>query len=287
LGGLFVGNQITQRNGTALFGAGRIDAIGERALEAAERQKYREFPKVSGRVARDEKGRIGRFGWKAQKARLEDFVLTACAVELGLHVPGHDQPPLPHNAKYKAPGLDLTKAQCDALVQFVSDLPAPTEQKPVHGKHSEYISAGKALFTSTGCAACHAEKLGDVEGIYSDLLLHDMGPGLTDLGSSYGIFQPNPSQPEPKRGELVKGGKKDPSVVAEPQEWRTPPLWGVRDSAPYLHDGRANTLEEAIAMHAGEADESTNRFNHLTPLQKQKLIAFLKSLVAPEHLASR
>src|SRR6185436_19809449 len=120
-------NSISQRNATALFGAGKIDAIPDRVLEAAAAKKHAEFPKVSGRVARDDQGSVGRFGWKAQKAGLEDFVLTACAVELGLDVPGHAQPPLPHKPDYKAPGLDLTKAECNALVKYVADLPAPTE----------------------------------------------------------------------------------------------------------------------------------------------------------------
>ena len=80
---------------------------------------------------------------------------------------------------------------------------------------------------------------------------------------------------------------KRPAVVATPQEWRTPPLWGVRDSAPYLHDGRASSLENAIALHGGQAQESAKQFAALTPQEKQKLMAFLKSLVAPDALAAR
>src|SRR5205823_3532735 len=66
-------SSITQRNATALFGAGKIDSIPESVLEAAAAKKHAEFPKVSGRVSRDDKGRVGRFGWKAQKAGLDDF----------------------------------------------------------------------------------------------------------------------------------------------------------------------------------------------------------------------
>ncbi len=290
--GFLVGNSsISQRNATALFGAGKIDSIPERVLEEAAAKKFADFPKVVGRVARDDKGRVGRFGWKAQKASLDDFVLTACAVELGLDVPGHPQPPLPHKADYKAPGLDLTQEQCNALVKYVAALPAPVELKAEHPKHAEFIASGKALFASVGCAACHTPKLGDVDGIYSDLLLHDMGPGLTDAGSSYGIFQPNPPPstpaPEKPREIVKKPAKTQPTVVATAQEWRTPPLWGVRDSGPYLHDGRAATLEQAVALHGGQAEESTKKFNALSLPEKQKLLAFLKSLVAPEQLAAR
>ncbi len=282
-------SSLSQRNATALFGAGKIDSIPERVLEEAAAKKFAEFPKVVGRVARDDKGRVGRFGWKAQKAGLEDFVLTACAVELGLDVPGHDQPPLPHKPDYKAPGLDLTRDECDALIKYVGELSPPAELKAEHPKHAEFIASGKALFASVGCATCHTPKLGDVDGIYSDLLLHDMGPGLTDAGSSYGIFQPNPQpSPQPKPDEIVRSsGRPLPSVVATAQEWRTPPLWGVRDSGPYLHDGRATTLEQAIALHGGQGEGSAKKFNGLSQAEKQKLLAFLRTLVAPEQLVAR
>jgi cytochrome c peroxidase len=65
------------------------------------------------------------------------------------------------------------------------------------------------------------------------------------------------------------------------QEWRTPPLWGVADSAPYMHDGRADTLLEAITMHDGEAAGTRDRFLHLPLADRLALIAFLKTLVAP------
>ena len=66
-----------------------------------------------------------------------------------------------------------------------------------------------------------------------------------------------------------------------PSEWRTPPLWGIADSAPYLHDGRAATLAEAIKLHAGQASSSANRFEGLSDVQKEELIAFLNTLRAP------
>jgi cytochrome c peroxidase len=66
------------------------------------------------------------------------------------------------------------------------------------------------------------------------------------------------------------------------QEWKTPPLWGVRDSGPYLHDGRAATLEEAIAWHGGEAYTSANRFARLPARQQAELASFLRMLAAPD-----
>src|SRR5262245_48459797 len=64
------GNRLSQRQTTALFGAGRIDAIPDKVLQAAAATKFVDFPEVAGRVSPMEKGGIGRFGWKAQMARL-------------------------------------------------------------------------------------------------------------------------------------------------------------------------------------------------------------------------
>jgi hypothetical protein len=65
------------------------------------------------------------------------------------------------------------------------------------------------------------------------------------------------------------------------QEWRTPPLWGVASSAPYMHDGRAATLVEAIALHGGEAKATTDRFLSLPTTQRLALLEFLSCLRAP------
>src|SRR5207302_2525840 len=133
---------------------------------------------------------------------------------------------------YQPPGLDLTLEQCNQLTAFVAALPRPLERDPAEGVALEKISAGKKLFLKVGCADCHTPDLGSVEGIYSDLLLHRMGAPLVG-GGSYN--EPPPEVPDAPPGQ---GPRAD--------EWRTPPLWGVADSAPYLHDGRAPTLQEAI-----------------------------------------
>ena len=66
--------------------------------------------------------------------------------------------------------------------------------------------------------------------------------------------------------------------MAAATEWRTPPLWGVADSAPYLHDGRAQTLDIAIATHDGEAAKTAARFRKLAPSDRKAVLAFLSSL---------
>ncbi len=180
----------SQRNATALFGTGMIDAIPDQVLEEAAKKTYKDFPEVSGRVAKLPDGKIGRFGWKAQKATLRDFTVTACAVELGLHVPEHPQSGSPNQPEYKPAGYDLTKQECDALVDYLRDLPAPEMRKAAHPDEQKYLAEGKAMFATVGCAACHTENLGEAKGIYSDLLVHDMGPDLGDTGS-YGVFLPD------------------------------------------------------------------------------------------------
>jgi CxxC motif-containing protein (DUF1111 family) len=260
-----------------------IDAIPDMAIEAAAGVVRRRHPEIKGRVCRLEDRRIGRFGWKAQVASLGEFVLTACAVELGLEVPGQAQGADPLDPAAKAPGLDLDAADCKALVDFVRGLPAPGRQS--HGD-AEAARAGEELFRTVGCAECHVPKLGEVEGIYSDLLLHDMGPDTGDTGS-YSAFRPGPSHPATG---TIAGGQHDAphrSSGASRQEWRTPPLWGVRDSGPYLHDGRAETLEQAIALHGGEGRPTALRYFALSPGGRATAIAFLKSLIAPTAAEDR
>jgi LSD1 subclass zinc finger protein len=268
----------SQRNPTPLFGAGLIDAVPDEVLREASRRRHRDFPEVTGRLALQADGRIGRFGWKAQTASLEDFVLTACAVELGLEVPGHSQGGVPSDPAYKGPGLDMDQRECDALIAFVRQLPAPEEQRPASDREeARLIASGREVFANVGCAACHTPDLGHASGIYSDLLLHDMGDELGDTGQ-YGIFVPD------SPGLLPGRPSGDGPIAARPasrREWRTPPLWGVRDSGPYMHDGRAETLEQAIALHGGQGEPSARRYFARTPRERLQLQTFLKSLVAP------
>jgi CxxC motif-containing protein (DUF1111 family) len=87
-------------------------------------------------------------------------------------------------------------------------------------------------------------------------------------GGSYN--EPPPQLPDVPPGEEPRA-----------DEWRTPPLWGVADSAPYLHDGRAPTLQEAIRLHGGQAANAAQRFARLNPAEQVQLIAFLKTLRVP------
>ncbi len=262
---------VTQRNPTPLFGAGLIDAISDEAIYAAAGEAASKASETHGRVHRLKGGRPGKFGWKAQVGSLQEFVLTACANELGLENPGHHQATDPLNPESVARTPDLTGAECDALVAYVRDIPRPTVLD-LGPTASASATAGRALFETVGCASCHRPSLGGVDGIYSDLLIHDMGPSLSDSGQYYG------------------SSDSDSSDGPKSSDWRTPPLWGLRESAPYLHDGRAETVADAIAQHGGEALGSAQRFAALSVEQKFQLQTFLKTLTAPARpaeLASR
>jgi CxxC motif-containing protein (DUF1111 family) len=275
----------SKRNTPPLFGAGLIDAIPDKVFAevAADQAKASddapqdsdlrrtlvEMP-VRGRVARLKDGHVGRFGWKASVASLREFTLQACSSELGLEVPGFARAAPPWKSDYKAPGIDLTREQCDTLTRFVASLPKPGVRPPDSPEQAGAIERGRQLFASVGCAVCHRQKLGDVDGIYSDLLLHDMGRELSDSGS-YTVLEP----------EIASKDKAKQPRPANEREWRTPPLWGLRDSAPYLHDGRAKTVADAVALHGGEGLTAAQAYTRLSAKEREQVELFLQTLVAP------
>ena len=271
-----------QRNTPALFGAGQIDAIPDTVLREAEKRLFPSFPEIHGRVSGLPDGRLGRFGWKSQMASLDDFVRAACSNELGLEVPGHHQVSLA-TAKQFDPSrlkLDMDEDQCKLLTRFVSRLAPPVRRPADNGAGPPW---GYMVFQSIGCATCHVPRLGAVRGLYSDLLLHDMGDPAADSAASYGGPVAHPTL-----GELAEAKEQTRrSGMAAPTEWRTPPLWGVADSAPYLHDGRANTLDDAIRLHDGEAARTKTRYTRLSSGDRRSLLSFLNSLtVSPERRKS-
>lgn len=296
----FVGSE---RNAPPLFGLGLIDRIPPQVLEEIAAAQSRAAQKdgsekrssaaadsrlsVLGRVSRLKDGRLGRFGLKGQIATLREFTIQACAQELGLEVPGFPQTAPPWNRNYKAPGLDLTADQCNALVKFVGSLPPPIRKPAESEQHAVEIAAGQKLFERIGCAVCHQPKLGEVEGIYSDLLLHDMGQSLTDNGVYGGSIIAGESgadriDPVPVLNSGQDAARNKPKFGASAREWRTPPLWGLRDSGPYLHDGRADTIGAAIAFHDGEGFDAADKFRGLSLRERHQIELFLQSLALPE-----
>jgi CxxC motif-containing protein (DUF1111 family) len=244
-------------NTPALFGAGLIDRISDQNIRDNSRQVAGATEGVKGRARVLPDGRVGKFGWRAQFATLEEFVAAACANEIGLGTPlGPSAKPLNKPGYWTGPP-DLDRHQFSALVGFVKRLPRPVREAP------DRADKGEALFRKIGCATCHTPDLGGVSGIYSDLLLHRVG-SYFDTSSLPG--------PGPSDHPLL-------------DEWKTPPLWGVADSAPYFHDGTCETLRDAILRHQGEAKKVTEAFNRLGRDGQEKVVAFLRTLKAPPGAA--
>jgi CxxC motif-containing protein (DUF1111 family) len=264
-------NVVAERQSTPLFGLGLIEAIPDAAITAnANRAKP---DGIAGRaamivdVATGER-RVGRFGWKAQQATLLAFAGDAYRNELGItnrffpteNAPNGNQALLAAFDTAADPEDDVDPAtgrgDVDALEDFMRLLaPPPRAQATASSR------AGEGLFQAINCTGCHTPTL--VTGpnriaaldrkavaLYSDLLLHDMGA----LGD--GIAQAD----------------------AGMREMKTPPLWGLRASAPYLHDGRAVTIEQAVRQHDGEARRVRERFEALNPAQRRQLLDFLGTL---------
>jgi CxxC motif-containing protein (DUF1111 family) len=288
--------ELAQRNSPALWGLSAIEWLREqrgswdRARFAKEQRGQHAW--ISGRIPRTDVGDEGWYGWRGQTGSLHDFVLNACTHELGLAVPDRTQPASPADsaqdrlrASRHERKLDLTKFQCESLTEFIRSLPRPQQQLPEGREAQAMVQAGEAVFEQIGCAACHPRELGGVNGLFSDLLLHDMGTSLSDHSSAHP--EVIPGQTIRTGGNGYSGGRvvgrTAPRTVACDcdREWRTPPLWGVADSSPYLHDGRATSLDEAILLHGGEAAPAAHSFEILHENERWNLLAFLESLRAP------
>jgi CxxC motif-containing protein (DUF1111 family) len=262
-------------NSTALFGAGWVDRISgktihqlglRKAVASITDELTGEFDGIlPGRPRVLPDGRIGKFGWKAQFASLEEFVAAACANEIGLGNPKMEQArPIGHD--YPSVPADLDRRQFAHLVAFVDTLPRPALVEPSEPAAAEVVARGRAAFARVGCASCHTPDIGGVEAVYSDFLLHRLddrsrgGSGYTTISS--------PEVPLPHAFPL-------------PEEWKTPPLWGVADSAPYFHDGSSKTLDAAIHRHHGDAQSVLENFQRLPGGDREAIHAFLKALKAP------
>ncbi len=264
-------NVIAHRQSTPLFGLGLIEAIPDRdilrnvqraPIDGIRGRASMVLDVVSGET------RVGRFGWKAQLSSLLAFAGDAYLNEMGITSRFFPEENAPNGDATKLAAYDnvadpedepdpLTgKGDIDAAADFMRFL-APPPPLPL----TPSAAAGRQVFQQLNCAGCHtplmqtgpnsiaALNLKPV-ALFSDLLLHDMGA----LGD--GIVQDQ----------------------AGPRDLRTAPLWGLRASAPYLHDGRAATLDDAIRAHDGEARNPRDRYLTLSPTQRQQLFDFLNSI---------
>jgi CxxC motif-containing protein (DUF1111 family) len=267
-------NTVVERITTPLFGAGLLEAVPDdtlRALASASKPDG-----VRGRAAEivdpvSGKPRVGRFGWKAQHATLDAFAADAYLNEMGITSPVFPTENAPNGKTELIAQEDQTadpedtdseagKADFIRTAEFMRLL-APVARVSGSDPSSAAALNGEKVFGQIGCVVCHTPSLKTGKSTvaalseksvpaYSDLLLHDMGA----LGDG-----------------LVQG-------AAGLREMRTAPLWGLRLRQRYLHDGRASTLELAVAAHDGEGKASRDRFQSLTPANREALLKFLRSL---------
>ncbi len=231
-----------------VLGLALIEAIATDTIVALEDPDDADGDGISGRVHWIDETRIGRLGWKAQVPNVREFARDALGAEMGMTVPQEDGFTFGAFADADdALDPEISVEDLDALSLYMRRLGPPPAPGPEH-------AAGAALFEEVGCGSCHVPSLPSELGpvrLYSDLLLHDVAPE-SFLGIDDG--------------------------AATGREFRTPPLWGLSASAPYMHDGRAETAEQAVMVHAGEATVSVAAFEALTPADRATLLGFLEAL---------
>jgi len=264
-------NVVARRLSTPLYGLGLIEAIPDETLIAnAERQKALGLNGVPSLVTDPASGkvRVGRFGWKAQQATLLAFSADAFVNEMGITnrlFPSENAPNgnvallarFDRVADPEDPVDPVTgKGDIDVVADFMRYLaPPPSVQ------FTQTALQGRATFEQIGCSGCHTPQMStganEVQALnfkalflYSDLLLHDMG----SLGD--GIAQ----------------------GTAGTRDMKTAPLWGLRARAPYLHDGRAGTVDQAIRLHDGEAATVRDAYQALNAAQRQQVLEFLGAI---------
>lgn len=162
-------------------------------------------------------------------------------------------------------GFEIDQVGLELTAFYSRNLGVPARR----GVDTPQVLRGKEVFYTTGCIACHQpsfvthrledqpEQSFQLIWPYTDMLLHDMGPGLAD------------NRPEAR---------------ATGTEWRTPPLWGigltgqVSGHTYFLHDGRARSLLEAVLWHGGEAQAQRDAVVSMPAEDRTALISFLESL---------
>lgn len=259
-----------------LVGLGLLEAISESDILSQEDVHDMDDDGISGKanmVYDVDKGglSLGRFGWKANQPSIRQQNAGAFAGDMGLtsslftnsdwtSVQETVFPNIPNGGS-----PEVSDEQLFRITLYVSALSVPAGRNV----DTREYRLGKTLFEQVKCNSCHIPNYttrsgnelavldNQVISPYTDLLLHDMGPGLAD---------------------------NRPDFLADGREWRTAPLWGigliptVNGHTRYLHDGRARNLEEAILWHGGEAENSKNEFRMLTAEERAALIYFLKSI---------
>jgi len=258
---------IAGRISQALHGYGDLEKVSEATLVGLSDPDDKNGDGISGRINRvtlfDGSTALGRFGWKAGQWSLQVQTAKAFRMDMGLSskIMGpawgdctprqKDCYSAAHGERPRNDGREIS----DKVIKLVTDSVIDLVPTPPRGADP----AGQQLFRQIGCAACHMPELPLTDGgtvrMYTDLLLHDTGPGLAD--------------------GLVEGS-------AMGGEWRTAPLMGLgrlmKKKEPLLHDGRARDVREAILWHGGEASGVVQAYRQLDTEQRYSLHRFLETL---------
>ncbi|HKP62391.1 MAG TPA: di-heme oxidoredictase family protein [Polyangiales bacterium] len=269
---------VTKREPPAVYGRGYLEAVLDSEIMRVEAEQTERGGQVSGRINWVEYYSqpnpdtryhtshagvplIGRFGLKARIATLDEFAADAFQGDMGITSDLRPtELPNPASDDDELPGIDIGADTVNLVADYMRVLRIP------HRSDAALDAHGAKLFAATGCAECHVptlrtrddypvEALAGIDApIYTDMLLHDMGPEFSD-------------------------GLRDYDAGAS--EWRTPPLLGLRHLQRYLHDGRAESLEEAIELHGSEGSEAggaAERYLALSATERAALIEFVKAL---------
>ena len=264
--------EVSPRVAPVVFGLGLLEAIPEDAILAYADETDANGDGISGKPnyvwdVVEQRYSLGRFGWKANQPTLQQQVAAAYHDDMGITTSlfqtenSAGQPQLTNHSATP----EVSDEILDVVTFYVQTLAVPARRNV----DDPQVKHGEQLFAEAQCASCHVPTLrtGVLTGVpsvsnqtihpYTDLLLHDMGPGLAD---------------------------NRPDFHASGSEWRTPPLWGiglvrtVNGHTNFLHDGRARDLMEAILWHGGEAEASRQAVEQMSKTERDALIAFLESL---------
>ncbi|ENN9980839.1 c-type cytochrome [Vibrio vulnificus] len=266
---------LSARVAPPMIGLGLLESIAEETLLQWADEDDLNQDGISGKLnkvwdVQTQSLAIGRFGWKAGQPTLMQQNAAAFNGDLGLtsHLFPQENCTDRQDLCRKLPNGGSPEVSDNILdfVEFYSQHLAVPIRRNVN---EPQVKLGETLFVQSGCESCHKQtvKTAKREALpalseqtihpYTDLLLHDMGPGLAD---------------------------NRPEYLANGQEWRTPPLWGigytqeVNDHTYFLHDGRARNLMEAVLWHGGEAEAAKQNVLKMSAKERDALIAFLNSL---------
>lgn len=244
----------------------QLDELGYGPLASSTRMSVRVAPdlRVAGRIAEADLQAAARFGRKATGASLDEQVASAFAVDLGLAtsvfpVPEGDCTLLQPQCLSAPQGAEPHHAEVpDAAVESMVTYLAGLEPPVTTGAAALDGDRGRKIFAEAGCAACHRPQVPGKHGgkitLYSDMSVHDMGTGLAD--------------PAGTRGRSA-------------QDWRTQALVGIGEALakglPLLHDGRADTVGEAILWHGGEATRAQEAYRRMSAEERRALEDYVAS----------